>query len=108
LLRVRLRQPRPGPLTILDHGQDENGERHLRGRTTDGPRRDRQLGRRFGGCRASAVAEWFPDKEKSIAVGFFNVGTSLGALIAPPLVAAVTLTLGWRSAFVVTGAVGFF
>jgi hypothetical protein len=34
------------------------------------------------GCRASAVAEWFPDKEKSIAVGFFNFGTSLGALIA--------------------------
>jgi MFS transporter, ACS family, hexuronate transporter len=55
-----------------------------------------------------AVAEWFPDKEKSIAVGFFNVGTSLGALMAPPLVAAVTLTLGWRVAFVVTGAVGFF
>ena len=54
-----------------------------------------------------AVAEWFPDKEKSIAVGFFNVGTSLGALIAPPLVAAVTLTLGWRAAFVVTGAIGF-
>jgi MFS transporter, ACS family, hexuronate transporter len=55
-----------------------------------------------------AVAEWFPDAEKSIAVGFFNVGTSLGALIAPPLVAAVTLTLGWRAAFVVTGVVGFF
>ncbi len=55
-----------------------------------------------------AVAEWFPDKEKSIAVGFFNVGASLGALIAPPLVAAVTLTLGWRAAFGVTGAVGFF
>ena len=36
-----------------------------------------------------AVAEWFPDKEKSIAVGFFNVGTSLGALIAPPLVGAI-------------------
>jgi MFS transporter, ACS family, hexuronate transporter len=55
-----------------------------------------------------AVAEWFPDKEKSIAVGFFNVGTSFGALIAPPLVASVTLALGWRAAFVVTGAVGFF
>ena len=55
-----------------------------------------------------AVAEWFPDKEKSIAVGFFNLGTSFGALIAPPLVAAVTLTAGWRAAFVVTGAVGFF
>ncbi len=55
-----------------------------------------------------AVAEWFPDKEKSIAVGFFNVGTSFGALLAPPLVAAVTLTSGWRAAFVVTGAIGFF
>jgi MFS transporter, ACS family, hexuronate transporter len=54
------------------------------------------------------VAEWFPDKEKSIAVGFFNVGTSFGALLAPPLVAAVTLTLGWRAAFVVTGAIGLF
>lgn len=26
-----------------------------------------------------AVAEWFPDKEKSVAVGYFNAGTSLGA-----------------------------
>jgi MFS transporter, ACS family, hexuronate transporter len=55
-----------------------------------------------------AVAEWFPDKEKSIAVGFFNVGTSLGALIAPPLVVFLSLRYGWRAAFVVTGALGFF
>jgi len=32
-----------------------------------------------------AVAEWFPDKEKSVAVGYFNAGTSLGALLAPPV-----------------------
>ena len=54
-----------------------------------------------------AVAEWFPDKEKSIAVGFFNVGTSFGALIAPPLVVFLSLYYGWRTAFVGTGAIGF-
>jgi ACS family hexuronate transporter-like MFS transporter len=55
-----------------------------------------------------AVAEWFPDKEKSIATGFFNVGTSFGALLAPPLVVFLSLNYGWRAAFVVTGAIGFF
>jgi MFS transporter, ACS family, hexuronate transporter len=55
-----------------------------------------------------AVAEWFPDKQKSIAVGFFNVGTSFGALLAPPLVGFLTLSFGWRAAFVATGAIGFF
>ena len=32
-----------------------------------------------------AISEWFPAKERSVAVGFFNAGTSLGALLAPPL-----------------------
>lgn len=54
-----------------------------------------------------AVAEWFPDKEKSVAVGYFNAGTSLGALIAPPFVIFLSLRLGWQSAFMVTGALGF-
>ncbi|AXW24150.1 MFS transporter [Ralstonia solanacearum] len=54
-----------------------------------------------------AVAEWFPDKEKSVAVGYFNAGTSLGALLAPPLVVFLSLRYGWQSAFVVTGALGF-
>ena len=54
-----------------------------------------------------AVAEWFPDKEKSVAVGYFNAGTSLGALLAPPLVIFLSLRYGWQSAFVVTGALGF-
>jgi ACS family hexuronate transporter-like MFS transporter len=54
-----------------------------------------------------AVAEWFPDKEKSVAVGWFNAGTSLGAMLAPPLVIFLHLRYGWQSAFVVTGAIGF-
>jgi len=53
-----------------------------------------------------AVAEWFPARERSVAVGWFNAGTSLGALIAPPVVAAVAIWADWRWAFIVTGAVG--
>lgn len=53
-----------------------------------------------------AIAEWFPARERSVAVGWFNAGTSLGALIAPPIVVAVTLWADWRVAFIVTGAVG--
>jgi ACS family hexuronate transporter-like MFS transporter len=53
-----------------------------------------------------AVSEWFPAKDRSVAVGYFNAGTSLGAVIAPPVVIYLSLTYGWRSAFVVTGALG--
>ena len=53
------------------------------------------------------VAEWFPNREKSVAVGYFNAGTSLGSLLAPPLVIFLSLRYGWQSAFAVTGALGF-
>ena len=43
-----------------------------------------------------------------MAVGWFNAGTSLGALIAPPVVVAVALWADWRTAFLVTGGVGIF
>ena len=53
-----------------------------------------------------AIAEWFPARERSVATGWFNAGTSLGALIAPPLVVAVALWGDWRLAFIATGAIG--
>ena len=53
-----------------------------------------------------AVATWFPARERSVAVGWFNAGTSLGAALAPPIVAAVALWADWRWAFIVTGAIG--
>jgi MFS transporter, ACS family, aldohexuronate transporter len=53
------------------------------------------------------IAEWFPQQERSIATGLFAAGTPLGILIATPLVAFVTLMLGWRMAFVGTGLLGF-
>jgi MFS transporter, ACS family, hexuronate transporter len=54
-----------------------------------------------------AISEWFPAKERSVAVGYFNAGTSLGALLAPPLVIWVLLQWSWQEAFVVTGGLGF-
>ncbi|HSD40000.1 MAG TPA: MFS transporter [Rhodocyclaceae bacterium] len=53
-----------------------------------------------------AVGEWFPAKERSVAVGWFNAGTSLGAMLAPPLIIFVALQSSWRWAFVVPGVMG--
>ena len=58
-----------------------------------------------------ASAEWFPAKERGIAGGLFNAGTSVGAMLAPPLVVWALLTfqdsgLGTEMAFVITGAIG--
>ncbi len=53
-----------------------------------------------------AVGAWFPARERSVAVGYFNAGTSLGALIAPPIVIGLSLAYSWRAAFIVTGAGG--
>jgi ACS family hexuronate transporter-like MFS transporter len=51
-----------------------------------------------------AVSEWFPQKERALAVGIFNAGSNVGAIITPLVVPAITLAWGWRVAFVVTGA----
>lgn len=53
------------------------------------------------------VAEWFPQRERSVATGFFNSGSNIGAIVAPLLVPWLTFQFGWRTAFVVLGASGF-
>lgn len=55
---------------------------------------------------AKVVSEWFPVKERSFAFGIFNTGASLGAVIAPPLFAAIITYLNWRWAFLLTGLAG--
>lgn len=47
---------------------------------------------------------WFPAKERGIASGVFNMGTSFGAMLAPPLIAWCILFQGWEFAFVVSGS----
>lgn len=53
-----------------------------------------------------AVAEWFPAKERGMAGGVYNIGASVGSMLAPPLVAWAILSWNWRAAFVVTGVLG--
>jgi MFS transporter, ACS family, hexuronate transporter len=50
-----------------------------------------------------AVSEWFPARERALAVGVFNAGSNVGAIVTPLVVPAITLAWGWRMAFVVTG-----
>jgi len=51
-----------------------------------------------------AVADWFPQRERALAVGLFNAGANVGAIVTPLVVPAIALSYGWRAAFVVTGA----
>jgi MFS transporter, ACS family, hexuronate transporter len=53
-----------------------------------------------------ATSEWFPATERGLAGGFFNMGASLGSMLAAPLVAWAILTHSWQFAFVLTGAIG--
>ncbi len=53
------------------------------------------------------VAEWFPKKERALATGIFNAGTNAGAIITPFVVPWIALHWDWRSAFLLTGALGF-
>ncbi len=55
---------------------------------------------------SKAVAEWFPPRERAMAFGIFNTGSAFGAVIAPPLIAVIVSTIGWRWVFYITGAAG--
>ena len=56
---------------------------------------------------AKATATWVPAEARTLAIGVCNSGSSLGAMIAPPLVVGATAIAGWRGAFLATGAIGF-
>ncbi len=66
-----------------------------------------------------AIAEWFPQKERALAAGIFNSGTSIGVMIAAagvPFIALGAFNIkgidaqlhglnwGWRGSFILTGA----
>ena len=53
-----------------------------------------------------ATAEWFPAKERGLAGGIYNIGASVGSMVAPPLVVWAILTYNWHMAFVITGGLG--
>lgn len=53
------------------------------------------------------VAEWFPQKERALAVGIFNSGTNVGSILAPLVVPWLAVVYGWQWAFILTGLIGF-
>lgn len=54
-----------------------------------------------------AVTDWFPQRERAFAIGLFNAGANVGAIITPLLVPVLVLYFGWRAAFFITGIFGF-
>ena len=53
------------------------------------------------------VAEWFPKKERALATGIFNAGTSIGVVAALFIVPLILNYYGWQEVFWITGALGF-
>jgi ACS family hexuronate transporter-like MFS transporter len=54
-----------------------------------------------------SITEWFPMKERALAVGLFSAGSAIGATIAVPLVSFAAIAWGWRMSFIITGVLGF-
>ena len=73
---------------------------------------------------SKAVSEWFPARERALAIGFYTMGATLGATVAPYIVISLAMFnygdklpvlanllgqgTGWRMAFILTGALGLF
>jgi len=57
------------------------------------------------------VTEWFPRRERALATGIFNSGSSVGPMIAaffiPWCLVHFGYARGWKMAFILTGAIGF-
>lgn len=68
------------------------------------------LGAGEGGCfpgAARGILEWFPARERALAMGIATTaGSAIGAVAAPPLIVWVAAHTGWRGAFLATGAIG--
>lgn len=59
---------------------------------------------------AKTAAEWFPARQRALAMGIFNSGAAIGSIVAPPLIVAITAYFDnrWQDTFLVTGLLGFF
>jgi len=53
-----------------------------------------------------ACTRWFPKSERGLPIALFSSGGAVGNILAPPLLAWLTLKVGWRAAFFLPGALG--
>jgi ACS family hexuronate transporter-like MFS transporter len=56
---------------------------------------------------SKAVSEWFPKRERGLAVALYDSGSSIGGAVAPFLILPIYFRWGWRVAFVIPGLLGF-
>ena len=50
--------------------------------------------------------EWFPVKQRALAQGIFNAGASIGNVIAPVVIVYLYAQFGWKSTYLILGALG--
>ena len=53
------------------------------------------------------TAEWFPKKERALAIGILDSGSNIGACVGPILVPWLLAVYSWQAAFIITGSFGF-
>ncbi len=53
-----------------------------------------------------AVGESFDEKQRALAIGIYTMGATAGAIIALPVIVAVTTHLPWKSIFLLDGLMG--
>src|ERR1035437_7214589 len=56
---------------------------------------------------AKVIVEWFPIRQRALGMAIFNSGTSIGSVLAPPVIIALQLRFGWQTTFLAVGALGF-
>lgn len=58
---------------------------------------------------AKTAAEWFPARERALAMGIFNSGAAIGSIVATPIIVGITAYFNdhWQTTFIITGALGF-
>ena len=57
-------------------------------------------------AQLKVVTVWFPGKLRATANSLCVAGSSIGAILAPPVIAWLALTYSWQTAFIVMGAIG--
>jgi ACS family hexuronate transporter-like MFS transporter len=53
-----------------------------------------------------SMATYLPLRERSLGIGLMNTAPNVGAILTPLLIPPIALAFGWKSAFIVTGALG--
>jgi ACS family hexuronate transporter-like MFS transporter len=58
-------------------------------------------------CALRITSRILPPRDRSLGNGIFNSGAAVGAVLTPLVVPLLATAFGWRSAFLLVGALGF-